>query len=206
MLKTILLIARALALACRGHQELVFGNIALRQQLKTLRRTVWHPRLQRRAPRIHGELRKLWLEVSERAVSLLLPRQRRRPSQTWRTFLTKSRGRPWCRWISSPSRRLSNAKTHPSSIVLALGLEPRAESARPSRTRGGRHALRRRSVADRLSLGVIPFNLNGLRGNSKEPPYGRASGCFSPLAKTGANRGTKEATSPGWSDVVSVTC
>jgi putative transposase len=39
------------------------------------------------APRIHGELCKLGIEVSERTVSRLLPRRRRPPSQTWRTFL-----------------------------------------------------------------------------------------------------------------------
>jgi putative transposase len=37
------------------------------------------------APRIHGELQKLGLEISERTVSRLL-RRPRRPSQTWRTF------------------------------------------------------------------------------------------------------------------------
>jgi len=40
------------------------------------------------APRIHGELLKLGLEVAERTVSRLLPKRRTRPSQTWRTFLT----------------------------------------------------------------------------------------------------------------------
>jgi putative transposase len=39
------------------------------------------------APRIHGELLKLGLDVSERTISRLLPRRRRPPSQTWRTFL-----------------------------------------------------------------------------------------------------------------------
>jgi transposase InsO family protein len=39
------------------------------------------------APRIHGELLKLGLEISERTVSRLLPRNRRPPSQTWKTFL-----------------------------------------------------------------------------------------------------------------------
>jgi putative transposase len=40
------------------------------------------------APRIHGELRKLGIEISERTVSRLLQRRRGRPpSQTWRTFL-----------------------------------------------------------------------------------------------------------------------
>src|SRR6202521_5098508 len=40
------------------------------------------------APRIHGELGRLGIEVSERTVSRLLRRRRRPPSQTWRTFLT----------------------------------------------------------------------------------------------------------------------
>ena len=40
------------------------------------------------APRIHGELSKLGIAVSERTVSRLLRRPRRPSSQTWRTFLT----------------------------------------------------------------------------------------------------------------------
>jgi len=40
------------------------------------------------APRIHGELGKLGVAVSERTVSRLVRRPSRPPSQTWRTFLT----------------------------------------------------------------------------------------------------------------------
>ena len=40
------------------------------------------------APRIHGELGRLGIEVSERIVSRLVRRPRRPPSQIWRTFLT----------------------------------------------------------------------------------------------------------------------
>src|SRR5262249_18408213 len=40
------------------------------------------------APRIHGELRTLGVDVSERTVSRLLERRPRPRSQTWRTFLT----------------------------------------------------------------------------------------------------------------------
>src|SRR5207248_5152861 len=40
------------------------------------------------APRIHGELLKLGINVAERTVSRLMPKRRPRPSQTWRTFLT----------------------------------------------------------------------------------------------------------------------
>jgi putative transposase len=39
------------------------------------------------APRIHGELLKLGLDVSERTVSRLIPKRCPQPSQTWRTFL-----------------------------------------------------------------------------------------------------------------------
>ena len=40
------------------------------------------------APRIHGELLKLGVDVAERTVSRLVPKRRTPPSQTWRTFLT----------------------------------------------------------------------------------------------------------------------
>jgi putative transposase len=39
------------------------------------------------APRIHGELLKIGIDVAERTVSRLLPKRRPQPSQTWRTFL-----------------------------------------------------------------------------------------------------------------------
>jgi putative transposase len=39
------------------------------------------------APRIHGELRKLGIDVAERTVSRLMPKRCPEPSQTWRTFL-----------------------------------------------------------------------------------------------------------------------
>src|SRR5437016_6174874 len=40
------------------------------------------------APRIHGELLKLGIDVAERTVSRLMPKRCPAPSQTWRTFLT----------------------------------------------------------------------------------------------------------------------
>src|SRR2546427_3815183 len=39
------------------------------------------------APRIHGELQKLGMEISQATVSKYLVRHRQPPSQTWRTFL-----------------------------------------------------------------------------------------------------------------------
>jgi hypothetical protein len=40
------------------------------------------------APRIHGELQKLGISVSQSTVAKYMLRQRRPPLQTWRTFLT----------------------------------------------------------------------------------------------------------------------
>ena len=40
------------------------------------------------APRIHGELQKLGIAVSQSTVAKYMPRHSRPPSQTWRTFLT----------------------------------------------------------------------------------------------------------------------
>src|SRR2546430_13000249 len=41
----------------------------------------------RGAPRIHGELLRLGIDVCERTPSRLMPKRRPLPSQTWRTFL-----------------------------------------------------------------------------------------------------------------------
>jgi putative transposase len=39
------------------------------------------------APRIHGELLKLGIDIGETSVSKYMVRRRNPPSQTWRTFL-----------------------------------------------------------------------------------------------------------------------
>ena len=44
------------------------------------------------APRIHGELRKLGIAVSQSTVAKSMGRRRRPPSQTWRTFLANHAG------------------------------------------------------------------------------------------------------------------
>jgi transposase InsO family protein len=48
------------------------------------------------APRIHGELLKLGIHISERTVSRLMPHRRKPPSQTWRTFLANHAGTLVC--------------------------------------------------------------------------------------------------------------
>jgi len=39
------------------------------------------------APRIHGEFLKLGFDISQRSVARLMPRRRKPPSQSWKTFL-----------------------------------------------------------------------------------------------------------------------
>jgi len=60
VLETIVVVVRALALACRGHHELVLENLALRQQLAALRRTVARPHLRRRDRLFWIVLSKTW--------------------------------------------------------------------------------------------------------------------------------------------------
>ena len=63
------------------------GRPAVAPEIRSLIRRMskanplWH------APRIHGKLQKLGLEISQAAVSKYLGRRRKPPSQTWRTFL-----------------------------------------------------------------------------------------------------------------------
>jgi len=39
------------------------------------------------SPRVHGELLKLGIDISERTIARLMPKRRKPPSQTWRAFL-----------------------------------------------------------------------------------------------------------------------
>jgi putative transposase len=159
MLTTLIVFVRTIAVISAGHRAVALENLALRQQLAVLKRSVRRPQLRTRdrmfwillanawhawrealvlvqpdtvvrwhrewprrrwtrrsrsarrgrpstavtiralvakmtaanpfwgAPRIHGELQKLGIDVSERTVSRLLRRRPGRPSQTWRTFL-----------------------------------------------------------------------------------------------------------------------
>lgn len=63
------------------------GRPPISLQIRTLIRRLAEANPLWRAPRIHGELKKLGIEVSERTVSRILQTVKRPPSQTWRTFL-----------------------------------------------------------------------------------------------------------------------
>jgi putative transposase len=64
-----------------------FGRPPISSQIRTLIRNLAGANPLWRAPRIHGELLKLGIEVSERTVSRVLRTFKRPPSQTWKTFL-----------------------------------------------------------------------------------------------------------------------
>jgi hypothetical protein len=64
------------------------GRPPVRSEIKTLIGRMAAANRLCGAPRIHGELLKLDIDVAERTVSRLLSKRRSPPSQTWRTFLT----------------------------------------------------------------------------------------------------------------------
>ena len=68
------------------------GRPQVSAELRKLVRTMAAANVTWGAPRIHGELLKLGFEISERTVSRLMPRLRKNPSQTWKTFLTNHIG------------------------------------------------------------------------------------------------------------------
>src|SRR5712692_8085453 len=64
------------------------GRPAIARDILGLIRQMRHANPLWGAPRIHGELRKLGIEVSETTVAKYLGRRGGPPSQSWRTFLT----------------------------------------------------------------------------------------------------------------------
>ena len=65
------------------------------------------------APRIHGELLKLGIEVSQATVAKYMSRQGKPPSQTWRTFSGEPRS-------ADRSNRLSGSEDCQLSLVVCI--------------------------------------------------------------------------------------
>jgi putative transposase len=65
-----------------------FGRPTVPADVRTLIRTMSQANQLWGAPRIHGELLKLGINVSQASVAKYIVRGRRPPSQSWRTFLT----------------------------------------------------------------------------------------------------------------------
>jgi putative transposase len=73
----------------RGHGP---GRPAVAPEIRALIRRMSEANALWGAPRIHGELQKLGIDMSQAAVSKYVVRHRRPPSQTWRTFLENHLG------------------------------------------------------------------------------------------------------------------
>ena len=67
------------------------GRPSVRLEIRKLIRQMSTANLLWGAPRIHGELLKLGIQVSQATVAKYMVRQRKPPSQTWRTFLGEPR-------------------------------------------------------------------------------------------------------------------
>jgi putative transposase len=63
------------------------GRPCLSREIRNLIRQMSSANPLWRAPRIHGELLKLGIQISQATVAKYMVRQRKPPSQTWRTFL-----------------------------------------------------------------------------------------------------------------------
>ena len=68
------------------------GRPAVPLEVRTLIRTMSRANPLWGAPRIHGELLKLGIDVSQATVAKYMVRRRQPPSQTWRTFLANHMG------------------------------------------------------------------------------------------------------------------
>ena len=68
------------------------GRPTVPADIRTLIRAMSHANPLWGAPRIHGELRKLGITLSQSTVAKYMVRRRRPPSQTWRTFLANHVG------------------------------------------------------------------------------------------------------------------
>jgi hypothetical protein len=78
------------------------------------------------APRIHGELQTLGVDVSERTVSRLIAPHARPRSQTWKTFLTNhlTSARPRKRQHLPPTRSNRAACPQRAQLVSSKRLDP----------------------------------------------------------------------------------
>jgi hypothetical protein len=72
----------------RRSQQRHHGRPTIDQEIRILVRDMATANPLWGAPRIHGELRTLGVQISERTVSRLLDPHTRRSPQTWKTFLT----------------------------------------------------------------------------------------------------------------------
>ena len=117
------------------------GRPAVAPDIRALIRTMSEANPLWGAPRIHGELQKLGIDICQATVAKYMARRRQPPSQTWRTFLTNHRTQltaadffvvptVWCRllfvlvMLTHDRRRVVHVAvtTHPTAAWTAQQL------------------------------------------------------------------------------------
>ena len=145
------------------------------------------------APRVHGELAKLGISISQAAVSKYMIRRRKPPSQTWRSFSTIM-SRTWCPSTSSCCRpppsgfcsfssfsvTIAGASSISMSRRILRQSGPRSRSSRPFR------GIRRRVTCCETGMklrGVLQTGRCGTR--HRAGCDGAALSVAEPLRRTG---------------------
>ena len=129
------------------------------------------------APRIHGELRTLGVDVSERTVSRLLTRLTRPPSQTWRTFLTNH-------LASAASMDFFTVSTLTGRVLFVVCALPPSTAHRPYQHDGASDR--------RVGCATGRRGFSGRHGTSLDPSGSRPHlrrGLPAPLGGPGHRRG-----------------
>jgi hypothetical protein len=130
------------------------------------------------APRIHGELLKLGLVVSERTVSRYLRECPRRPSQTWRTFLANHLGQ-FTRISPVMSPHLSGDDVVDAAAVTSRSTpsSDRLSASSQCLLIDWRASVRRTFVGSRIADDHCRDRTDMRSGTSRAPPK---NGCVRP--------------------------
>src|SRR2546426_3695702 len=136
------------------------------------------------APRIHGELLKLGIAVSERTVSRYLANTRMAPSQTWRTFLANHFGQ-----LTDTSQVMFCGAPDEDDGVDVCGVLPRPASASGKRSCVRDQwsvvhwplSLQRTSVDGRIGQAHVHHRGREHPSSGKDPPKAQAV-AFDPSA------------------------
>ena len=95
------------------------GRPAVPQEVRELIRTMNRENPLWGAPRIHGELLKLGIDIGETSVGKYMIRPRKPPSQTWRTFLENHvKTMVSVDFFSAPHGRRSPVGEGPTQVVV----------------------------------------------------------------------------------------
>ena len=193
MVEVFLTVAARIRAALNARRDLILEMVALRHQLGVLARSdrrfrpgdrlfwlcwrrLWHrwkEALVRRmaaanilwgAPRIHGELLKLGIPVSERTVSRYIRDRMKAPSQSWRTFLANEFSQ------LAPTSTVTSSDEPGDHDVAGARLCPSVQLR--SHATGSRSQCRAGGVRRLAPLTSTPASWSASCPGSRAPPHG----------------------------------